>query len=301
MSRILVVDDSAMDRRLAGQLLQKTRGGEATGHAVAFAGDGKEGLEALGKEHFDLVVADLQMPHMNGLELVEAVRNQYPGVPVILMTAHGSEDIAIQALQSGAASYVPKRRAAQDLLPTVEDILALAGSRQEKQRFIEDCWTQTEMHFRLANDLGFVPALVGYLQDALGRRPVWTDNDRIRLAIALREALCNAIVHGNLEIGSELREDDEKAFHSLVAQRRSQEPYQRRGIDVIAEESRHEMIYVVRDEGRGFDPANLPDPSDPAHLERVSGRGLFLIHNFMTEVRFNQRGNEITMIKRRER
>lgn len=301
MARILVVDDSAMDRRLAGQLLQKSRAGESTGHTVAVAGDGQEALEALARERIDLVVADLQMPHMNGLELVEAVRNQYAAIPVILMTAHGSEDIAIQALQSGAASYVPKRRAAQDLLPTVEDILSLAGARQERERFIEDCWVQTEVQFRLGNDLAFVPALVGHLQDTLGRRPVWSDNDRIRLSIALREALCNAIVHGNLEIGSELREDDEKAFHALVAHRREEAPYGARGVEVVAEESRHEMIYVVRDEGRGFDPADLPDPGDPAHLDRISGRGLFLIHNFMTEVRFNPRGNEITMIKRRER
>ena len=56
---------------------------------------------------------------MDGLQLVQAIRSKYPGMPVILMTAHGSEDIAIQALQKGAASYVPKKSLARDLAETL--------------------------------------------------------------------------------------------------------------------------------------------------------------------------------------
>ena len=58
------------------------------------------------------------------------------------------------------------------------------------------------------------------------------------------------------------------------------------------------VTYAIRDEGPGFDPSTLPDPTDPANLERVSGRGLLLIHAFMDEVRHNPTGNEITMVKR---
>ena len=54
---------------------------------------------------------------------------------------------------------------------------------------------------------------------------------------------------------------------------------------------------MVRDDGNGFDPAILPDPTDPANLERVSGRGLLLIQTFMDSVRHNATGNEITMVK----
>ncbi len=67
---------------------------------------------------------------------------------------------------------------------------------------------------------------------------------------------------------------------------------------VAAEESRTGVTYAIRDEGPGFDPSTLPDPTDPANLERVSGRGLLLIHAFMDEVRHNPTGNEITMVKR---
>jgi anti-sigma regulatory factor (Ser/Thr protein kinase) len=56
---------------------------------------------------------------------------------------------------------------------------------------------------------------------------------------------------------------------------------------------------VIRDQGPGFDPTSLPDPTQPENLERAFGRGMLLISTFMDEVRHNEQGNEITMIKRR--
>src|SRR6476661_5975259 len=103
MATILVVDATAVDRFLAGSLLEEVPGW----HAV-YAGDGREALAYLKNAVPHLVLTDLQMPEVNGLELVEAIRHDYPFVPVILMTAHGSEEIAATALQKGAASYVPK-------------------------------------------------------------------------------------------------------------------------------------------------------------------------------------------------
>jgi anti-sigma regulatory factor (Ser/Thr protein kinase) len=61
--------------------------------------------------------------------------------------------------------------------------------------------------------------------------------------------------------------------------------------------TRHEATFSVRDEGSGFDPALLPDPTDPANLGRVSGRGLLLIHTFMDRVEHNEKGNQIVMTK----
>ena len=62
-----------------------------------------------------------------------------------------------------------------------------------------------------------------------------------------------------------------------------------------------EARYVIRDEGPGFDLNRVPDPTDMSNLERISGRGLLLINTFMDEVRHNKAGNEITMVKRREK
>ena len=100
---VLVVDDSAMDRRLAGAIIQK-----AEGWKPVFAGNGVEALDLIPRVSPDVVLTDMLMPQMDGLELVEAVRAKYPLTPVILMTAHGSEDLAIRALQEGRRQLRPQ-------------------------------------------------------------------------------------------------------------------------------------------------------------------------------------------------
>jgi CheY-like chemotaxis protein len=303
MVKVLVVDDSPVDRRLAGGLLENRHGvsgqKEPSGIAVVYAGDGKEGLAAVEREKPDLVVTDMQMPHMNGLELVEAVKNNFPRVPVIIMTAHGSEEIARQALQSGAASYVPKHLLAADLLATVEEILSVSAAREEKQRLLQECWRHTEWQFLLPNKLAYIAPLIVHLQDNLAGMRL-DENGLIRMAVCLREALTNAIIHGNLELDSAMRESDEKGYYNLLAKRADEEPYAERYVHVTARHSADGAVYVIRDEGRGFNYRALPDPSDPANLERVSGRGMLLIQTFMDEVRHNAAGNEITMVKRGE-
>jgi anti-sigma regulatory factor (Ser/Thr protein kinase) len=122
----------------------------------------------------------------------------------------------------------------------------------------------------------------------------------IRVAVALREALVNAIYHGNLDLTSALLEDDEAQFAALAARRPREDPFARRRVHLLARETRSEVTYVIRDEGQGFDVASLPDPTLPQNLERRTGRGLFLIRTFMDEVSHNLVGNEITMRKRRD-
>ncbi|HEV3078427.1 MAG TPA: response regulator [Gemmataceae bacterium] len=295
MATVLVVDDSAVDRLRAEKLLSKD-----IGLSVRSATNGKEALHALAQELPDVVITDMQMPEMDGLELVEAIRSKYPAVPVILMTAHGSEELAVHALQRGAASYVPKRNLARDLPETIDSVLGVSKANLGQQRLLE-CLIDTQSHFVLENDASLIPSLIGHLENNLTRMKLCDENGLIRVAVAMREALINAIHHGNLEISSSLREKDDKEYSALVEERRQLEPYQDRRVHVYAKESHHEAYYVIRDEGRGFDPTSLPDPTDPANLENVSGRGLLLIRTFMDEVHHNKTGNEITMIKRCDR
>jgi anti-sigma regulatory factor (Ser/Thr protein kinase) len=152
----------------------------------------------------------------------------------------------------------------------------------------------------LPNKLSFIPPLIGHLQENLARMKLLDENGMIRVAVCLREALTNAMIHGNLEVDSALRDRDEKGYYRLIEERAGEEPYGNRYVHVTARESCEEASYHIRDEGAGFDFRSLPDPGDPANLERVNGRGMLLIQTFMDEVRHNSKGNEITMAKRRD-
>src|SRR5262245_940272 len=114
MRRILLVDDSATDRTLLKGLLVKD-----PSFQVDCVASGKEALDRLAKTSVSVVVTDMQMPEMDGLELVTEVRSRYPHIPVVLITGQGSEGLAAKALKRGAAGYVPKSHSHQMLCDTV--------------------------------------------------------------------------------------------------------------------------------------------------------------------------------------
>lgn len=290
---ILIVDDSNMERHLAGAIVQKI-----DGWRTLFASDGKEALELLQRQMPDVVLTDMLMPEMDGLELVRAIHVKHPLVPVILMTAHGSEDLAIQALRSGAASYVPKKSLARELADTLDGVLAASQSNRREQRVL-DCLVHHETHYRLDNDVAVVAPLVGHLEHQLERMHICEPSGLVLIGVALHEALTNAILHGNLGLSSQLRETDEKEYYRQIAERRTRQPWCDRRVFVSASLNDQEAVFLIRDEGDGFDRELLPDPTDPANLGRVCGRGLLLIQTFMDRVEHNERGNQIIMVKRR--
>ena len=290
MNRVLVVDDSAVDRRLVGGLLEKG------GMRIAHAHHGADALAQMQQSLPDLVITDLVMPEMDGLELVTAIRHRYPLVPTVLMTSQGNEEIAVEALRRGAASYVPKRALGQELLETVRNVLALSGQRRTQSRLMQ-CLVHNQCRFVLGNDRTLLSTLVGYLQEAVSQIGLCDESDRMRVGVALEEALVNALYHGNLEVNSHLREQDYDAYQALADARAGEVPYCNRRIHVEAQITAEQAQFVIRDEGPGFNPDDLPDPTDPANLERVSGRGVLLMRTFMDRVEYNDIGNEVTLVK----
>jgi len=292
MPTALVVDDLTTDRRIAGGLL--SRGGN---WSIINAANGREALEQIELHLPDLVLTDMQMPEMGGLELVVEIKRLYPLLPVILMTAQGSEEIAVEALRLGASDYVAKRALAEDLVDTVERVHDALREQRSFSRVLNRI-AVLEYELVLETNLEIVLAAVGYLRKGVTEMRLCDDGERLRIGIAIEEALLNAFYHGNLEVSSKLKEVDHQAFADLAEQRCHEPPYCQRHIYVRARFTQSEATYTIRDEGPGFDPTSLPDPTDFANLDLPSGRGLLLMRTFLDEVRFNEKGNEVTLVKR---
>jgi len=298
MTTVLVVDDSAVDRRLVTGLLRK-----AFPCVVQEAENGRAALAMMKDAPPDVVVTDLQMPEMNGLELVTATLANYPETPVILMTAHGSESLAVDALKCGAVGYVPKMQLAETLPDTIQDVLALLRANRSHQRLIKSI-RGAEIQFALENDAALIDAAVDFIQQLLSGVGLSDTGERLRVGVAFGEALRNALYHGNLEISSKEAEEIREQLMQgkgwpLIEQRLREEPYRGRRIFVDVRITPQEARFVVRDEGAGFDVQALPTVDDPEALQGRLGRGLVLIRTFMDEVLYNDVGNQITMIKRR--
>jgi len=289
MSRILIVDDEEMDREAARRCLRAVAGAE-----LLFAPDGEEALQIALTANLDAVVTDLRMPHMDGLTLVEHIHDEVPYLPVVLMTSKGNEEIAVKALKAGAASYVPKRDLEKYLLSTIRQVLEIAHeARQQRQviRFL----TSSERTFQIGNDLSLVGPLAGYLKQNLEQLGFGDNSVRSQISIAIMEALSNAIIHGNLELDSDLRRTNPDEFDRQIVRRQSEKPYSLRRITCLAHELPTRVEYVIEDEGPGFDSETQTASDLEESLLDIAGRGIMLIRTFMDDVAFNEKGNRILM------
>jgi len=300
MATVLVVDDSAVDRRFVGGIL--SRDGKFT---VEFAEDGSQALARMRQSEPDLIVTDLQMPNRNGLELVAAVRMHHPHVPIILMTGHGREDLAVEALHRGAANYVPKPQLGERLLESVEEALTLSRADETYDQLIA-CLRQCDFDFELGNDPGLIDPLVEMAQQMVAGMKLTDATGRFRIGAALKESLLNAMYRGNLEISFKQMQDTRVSLlegkgENVLSKRQSSAPYKDRKVRVRISMQPDEARFVIADEGPGFDPAAVPAAGQPGSLDPESGRGLVLMRAFFDEVTFNNGGREVTMVKRREK
>ena len=126
----------------------------------------------------------------------------------------------------------------------------------------------------LPSDLRLIEAAVAYLVDRLGQHQFNGSRVNLNFRVGLTEALANAMLYGNGgDAGKRVRVEVE--------------------IDVI------QVSVLVRDEGDGFEPGHVPDPTLPENLDRPGGRGIFLIRELMDEVDYNECGNCVRLVLRR--
>lgn len=133
MSLVLVIDDNETMRSGMALLLERM------GHDVTAASGGVEGLRQMKARPFDLVITDYKMEDMDGLEVLDAVRRDYADTDVVVITAYGTIDVAVEAMRKGAADFVVKADALYDVLRLrVEKVLKHRELRQSRDRLDEE-------------------------------------------------------------------------------------------------------------------------------------------------------------------
>jgi CheY-like chemotaxis protein len=294
MFNILVVDDSDVDRLLMEGLLKQFSGFETIA-----AENGTQALQKLEEWSIDLILTDLQMPKMDGLELVQAVRTKGLQIPVVLTTGAGSEDIAAAALRAGAAGYIPKTKLNQLLVSTVREVLEIFRGEQNYSRLLE-CSKVSRFEFDLGNDPTLIPLVVDFCDQMLRTMAPLDQIDCLRIAIAVDQAIRNAMYRGNLEIDRDYKvptsnQLDVGKLPLALKEKMESEPYRSRTVNVVVEIKPSGFAILIGDQGPGFDTSQVGEWQDQ------SSRGINLIKAFMDKVRFNKRGNEVQLSFRFDR
>ena len=117
MSNILIIDDEKAIRKTLTEILSYE------GYKIEEAGDGEEGLRRFRDKTFDVVLCDIKMPKLDGIEFLEKVRESNPDVPVIMISGHGNIDTAVEAVKKGAYDYIAKPPDLNRLLITIRNAM----------------------------------------------------------------------------------------------------------------------------------------------------------------------------------
>jgi CheY-like chemotaxis protein len=294
---ILIVDDEEIIRNVLKRKLE-----QSTDFIVHTAADGVPALEIFNQENIDLVISDLMMSEMNGIELLRNLKRVKPGVPVIIITGYGTLDDAIEAIHLGAEDFIKKPFDINDVIETIEKTFRkLAEEADQRQiiKYIED----ENIHLAIPSDFEFLNTVINYVFSHLKARWLVNDENLHDVKVCMYEALTNAFEHGNLGIPgdekSRLLEISQQAWRDFLLERINSPNYRDKRIEVNLQISAERMMLRVRDQGEGFAFENHFNEVEPELLFRSSGRGLLLIRSLMDQMWFEDEGRTLVMVKQR--
>lgn len=271
---ILVVDDDPGIHKILTAVLGSNQ------WQIESAYNGLEGLDRIRARTYDLVITDLRMPGMDGLELLHSIRQIRPNTKVMVMTGESTPDHIIRSIREQAFSYFSKPFSAG----AVVDMIAHALKTPAWQDDIEVQSARPEwiaLSVRCKVDLA--DRVVQFMRELKMDLPA---EERDQIATAFREMLLNAIEHGGH------CDPQKKLYVAYVRTTRA-------------------LLYYIRDPGKGFSMAAIPHaavsnaPGGPvAHMAvrqeqgiRPGGFGILLVRKLVDELIYNETGNEVLLIK----
>ncbi len=286
--KILVVDDESHVLSVITSMLLHH------GYHPIEAPDGTEALEVFRHENPAIVITDINMPDMDGLELLTRIKEKSPEACVAIMTGYGSEELAIKALRNGASNYFKKPIEMSDFIYSIGVLADFIRSRSHNEFDYKKLAHEIKTVVT-GNDLNLIYSIVHELTKATA----YFSSDVESVQTGLLEMITNAIEHGNLNI---TYEEKQKALQGgtleeLYEHRAQAVPYKERKVMIRYELDPEKVVYTICDQGEGFDWRGLPDPGDPKNLMAASGRGIFMTRLYMDKVVYNDTGNEVTIVK----
>ncbi len=237
------------------------------GHDVHVVTDRSRLAEVDETEEFDLVVSDLDVESAESIESIDTDGVECISDCIVESAARPSKIFKICASNFRRDDFDE-----EELKNLIATILDYKIRFVDKRSFVKELHENIE--FELPSAISLMHIVLDYLMKRVAKLGV-INPEQSNLFVALDEAFVNAVKHGN-------KFDPQKL------------------VRIAAEVSKMEARFTIEDEGEGFDVDTIPDPLDPQNLFKTSGRGVLFIYNIMDEVKYNDRGNRLTMVKRSE-
>lgn len=270
---ILVVEDDAFYRGV----LRDWLAGE--GYVVVDVETAEDALEMMTVHEVSLLLTDLVLPGISGIELMEKIRDYKPGLPIIVMTGHGTSDAVVAALRNHACDFLAKPFKMEELDSALHSALARPGTCEIEVISATRKWIE----IRVPCDLSAVDPIQRFLRELECDLPKET---REAIAAAFHEMLTNAIEHGGKCDPTKL-------------------------VDIKWIRLSRAILYSIKDPGEGFDiesikHAAIANPQDDPYrhlaireekMLRPGGFGIMLVSQVMDELIYNEKHNELILVK----
>lgn len=289
--KVLIVEDDPASRNYLKDTV------EAEGHETEVAENGETGLKIFKKQLPDLVISDIQMPVVDGLELLEAIRRQSSDSIIIMATAFGSEEYAMRALRLGANNYMKKPIRHAELLPLLRKYNSVIEARTLDHEIL-GMIVEKNSTMKFDNRFEIIPKIADHLVLETGNSI--PENKRFGVNLGLLELLTNAIEHGNLGIGYDEKSValESDTLDSLYKQRQVDTALAGRMVTVAFKMNGTSCEWVITDEGEGFDWKTVRDSFDESKMLDAHGRGILITQMYFDELEYNDAGNAVRVVKR---
>ncbi len=263
------------------------------GYTITEAHNGEQGWKLFldGSHRFDVIVTDVNMPVLDGIELLKRLREKDYDIPVIMMTGCDDTQTLIQILRLGAIDFLLKPFKAQELIESL-DKLQMIQENRKKQIEVPPFFTEN-IEITIHSQAALIATVDSFLQDRIKLFCQLHKIDELSISLCLHEALVNAVIHGNLEIESALKDKSPEQFEHIWKEREALPEFADKTVTIQCQITTEHLKFEIEDQGKGFDPQAIRN-SDPLGSH---GRGIRIIRAIMDEVFWNETGNRITMIK----
>ncbi len=259
--RILIVDDHD-DLKTALTEVFAT-----LGFFVKTTNSRAEAIEFDKAEDFDLVITDL-----DGDRAFPTKNTQEPSDTCLpTENSDGLDRSFVKAFKICATNFRREDFNEDELKNFFETILNYKAQFVDKTNTVK--YIREKIEFEFPSAISLMHSILDYLMKRVEKVGV-IETENSNLFVALDEAFVNAIKHGNKFDANKI-------------------------VRISVEVSPTEARFTIEDEGEGFNISEIPDPTNPENLFKTSGRGVLIIHNIMDEVRYNERGNRLTMVKKK--
>jgi len=289
---VLIIDPDLALQEILGEILKNR-------FRIFVANNLADSKNIIDQEDPHLIFIELVLPSEDPIQFIERTKRSKAHTQFIVITDNATVENAVSALRHGALDFLKKPFEIDDIARIVEKFFSLTANREADYDIYSSIIAEART-FKLPTDFSIISTFMSEIMHIVSRFAGIDKKTTLTIRLSLYEMLVNAMEHGNLEINYEMKKtllEEVADYQRFLMDRAAEPPFANRKVLVSYKYDGNSISFTITDEGKGFDVSKVPNPHASENLERLNGRGIFISRVNMTQVIYNDKGNEVTLHK----